>query len=106
MDLKTMAKNAAQMKVHTMPSPTPPKKGKGNAHVAYDSAEYMKEKPRLRLNSVQMPGIKGAKDMEVGHECVMMVKAKMTGYNEDEYMKGEAEATFEILEIAMPQDEK
>lgn len=107
MDLKAMAKKAAQMKVHQMPEQPKPKKGKGPEAMPYDQTEYMKRKPSLSLNSFQMPGILGMKDMGMNEECVMMVKAKMTGYNQDTYMKGAAEATFEIQEIGvMPHDKK
>lgn len=108
MNLKAMAKKAASMKVHQMPDPPKPKNGKGNSAAQpteYDPAEYMKRKPNLTLNSIQMPGIKGMKDMKMDEECVMIVKSRMTGYNQDTYMKGEAEATFEIQEIGvMPHD--
>lgn len=99
--LAGLAKHAAEIKVHMMPSMPEPKKGKSNQPEAYDPTEHMKEKPKMRLNSVQMPGIKGMKDMKPDEECVMVCRVKMTGYNQEEYMHGEAEATFEVLEIGM-----
>lgn len=98
LNLKQVARQAAQAKVVTMPEPPKEPKGRRANAPVYDPTHWMQRKPRLEINSMQLPAVK---EWHTGETYPLLVNATMTGYNQDAEMKGHAAATFEIQQIAV-----
>lgn len=96
-DMMALAKQAAKIKVHTLPEPKPPSKKDMQA-----MSMPMDSRPSLYLDDKEAPFIK---DWETGKEYTMVLRVKMTGsstrtHMEDGKSHERMSADLEICEIA------